>query len=409
LRHPIAVPASSALPRALQVIAWSRTVRWIGWGFGESLIPIFIFSFSRTYAEAGLIRSVFEIVLLICLPIAGVLADRIPARTLVLAGLVVYPLVGVGYLLAGVTGFALFLVLARIANAVGWSLESTGVDTYYRRMAPHRSMSSSFGFIDTLAGSGWVVAALIGMLLVPFVPIHYLLFLVAPTSILAYIIAAWAPHDPPRSGTQPPGTNSVMQSYRLMLTEWRMWGGNLRLLGALSFFVGIIEALIWFFIPIDAYVEGAKLSLVILLTVVASIPPMFGYAVGKIADRRNPYTLIAAGLVGTAALLILIAIFPHHIFFKLVASFSLGVLLELFAVIEKGLVTTLGPSATYGRRGGAFASIGDLGDIAAPLILGVTLDTIGFPGIASIVAVIALIMSGGFALMKSRKPVPLPV
>lgn len=310
------------------------------------------------------------------------------------------------YLLAGVTGFAAFLVLARTANAIGWSLESTGVDTYYRRMAPQQSMNSSFGFIDTLAGSGWVLAALVGIFLVPFVPIHILLFLVAPTSIIAWIIATRAPRDPLHATKRIAETGTVAQSYRLMLTEWKSWGGNLRLLGALAFFVGIIEALIWFFIPIDAYVEGAKLSFVILLTVVASIPPMFGYVIGKIADRRNPYALIVVGLVGAAAILICIAIFPQYIF-KLIASFLLGVLLELFAVIEKGLVTTLGPSETYGRRGGAFASIGDMGDIAAPLVLGVTLDTIGFSGIASIIAVVALIMSGGFALIRSRSSVSL--
>lgn len=389
------------------MIAWSRTVRWIGWGFGESLIPIFIFSFSGTYAEAGLIRSVFEIILLICFPLAGVLADRVSARTLILAGLIVYPLVGFGYLLTGVTGLAIFLVLARVANAIGWSLESTGVDTYYRRMASRQSMSSSFGFIDTLAGSGWVIAALLGILLVPFVPIHVLLFLVTPTSIIAWLIATRAPRDPLHAKERATGSSTVVQSYRLMLTEWKSWNGNLRLLGALAFFVGIIEALIWFFIPIDAYVDGAKLSFVILLTVVASIPPMFGYVIGKIADRRNPYALITAGLVGAAVTLICIAIFPQYIF-KLIASFVLGILLELFAVIEKGLVTTLGPSATYGRRGGAFASIGDLGDIAAPLVLGATLDTIGFSGIASIIAVIALIMGGGFTLMQSRQPVSSP-
>ncbi|MDO8622449.1 MAG: MFS transporter, partial [bacterium] len=304
-------PEPHGVSGALRTVAWSRTIRWIGWGFGESLIPILIFSFSSTYAEAGLIRSVFEIVLLICFPLVGVLADRVSARTLILAGAVVYPLVGFGYLLAGITGLAIFLVFARAANAIGWALESTGVDTYYRRMASRTSMNSSFGFIDTLAGSGWVIAALIGILLVPYVPIHVLLFIVAPTSIIAGLIAARAPHDSPQPAKKPTGAHPMAQSYRLMLVEWKSWNGNLRLLGALSFFVGIIEALIWFFIPIDAYVEGTKLSLVILLTVVASIPPMFGYAIGKIADRRNPYALIAAGLVGAAAILLCIAIFPQ--------------------------------------------------------------------------------------------------
>jgi len=94
------------MPEGIKLLAWARTARWVGWGFGESLIPIFLFAFSASYAETGLLSSVFEISLLISLPIVGMLADRMSAKVLIIAGLVLYPLVGASYFLAGATGVA---------------------------------------------------------------------------------------------------------------------------------------------------------------------------------------------------------------------------------------------------------------------------------------------------------------
>jgi len=378
------------------MVALSRTMRWVGWGFGESLIPIFIFSFAGSFAEAGLLRSVFEVTLLFCLPLAGVLADRVSARALIIAGLVVYPLVGVSYFLAGVTGMGVYIVLARFSNAIGWGLESTGVDTYYRRMASPGRVASAFGFIDTLAQGGWVIAALIGVALLDVVPLHYLLLLIAPTSLGALYIAWRAPKDPLQAPRRGP---SLASSYAVMLREWRSWGGDLRLLGALVFFMGLIEALMWFFIPIDAYLEGANLGMVVLLTVVASMSPMFGYALGRFADFANKRTLVIAGLLFIAVVMVVLALFPGYVV-KLAASFVLGLILELFVVVQKSLVTTLGPAATYGERGGAFASIGDLGDIAAPLLLGVMLDALGFSIAAILIAWAAIALSASFTALR---------
>ena len=41
----------------------------------------------------------------------------------------------------------------------------------------------------------WIAAAIIGMYLVSFLPIHYLLFAIAPFSIIAYFIALKVPKD----------------------------------------------------------------------------------------------------------------------------------------------------------------------------------------------------------------------
>ncbi len=70
-RHRIHIKHSE-LPYGVRIIAWTRAIRWVGWGLGEALIPIFIFSFSSTFAEAGFFRGVYDIVSLLSLPIIGI-------------------------------------------------------------------------------------------------------------------------------------------------------------------------------------------------------------------------------------------------------------------------------------------------------------------------------------------------
>lgn len=83
----------------------------------------------------------------------------------------------------------------------------------------------------------------------------------------------------------------------------------------------------------------------------------------------------------------------HTYSLKLCAVFLLGIILELLYVVQSSLITTLGPARTYGKRGSAFESISTLGDLVAPLILGVALDVLGFSNVASVIGVVAVVLA----------------
>jgi len=385
------------LPSGVRLFAWVRAIRWFGWGFGESLLPIFILSFSHTFAEAGLFSSTVEIVSLMSLPIIGMWADRIPAKRLVLWSLILYPLVGLGYLLAGIFSLAVFVVLARAVNGFTWELENVGVATYYRRVIDRRNIAASFGYLDTWTNLAWIAAAILGMFLISFMPIHYLLFAIAPFSFVAYFIALKAPKDPmilDGEIHQP-----SIYSYGKSLRAWRTWTANFWLLGLIVFFSSIISAFISFFIPITAYLAGANLPMVVLLGIFGALPALFGYMLGLIADRRNRYVLIALSLFCVAIIAVWLAAI-HAYWLQLSAVFLLGIILELLFVVQSSLITTLGPAETYGRRGSAFESISTLGDLVAPLILGVTLDVLGFSNVAFTIAAGAIVLAAIFLLKR---------
>ncbi len=389
---------NETLPYGVRIFAWARAVRWIGWGLGEALIPVFIITFSKSFAEAGLFSSTVDIAALISLPLIGLLADKVPAKRLILLSLILYPIVGASYFLAGFLGMAIFIVIARVSNGFTWELENVGIETYYRRTIDRKHIATSFGYIDTWSHVAWISAALVGIILVQFMPIHYLLFGIAPFAIIAYCIALRAPTDSPKADVSKP-KNSFIRSYVKAATEWRTWNMQLWLLSMLILFSGVVSALMYFFIPIDAYLQGANLPMVVLITIFGAIPALFGYKLGKIADVRNRYTLISVGLICIAIIAVELAVFPQY-WFKLVAIFFMGIVLELFYVVQSSLITTLGPAETYGERGSAFESIVTIGDLAAPLILGIGLDLIGFSSVAYVITAIAVIMSVGYGFVR---------
>lgn len=386
-----------ALPGGVRLFAWVRAIRWFGWGFGESLLPIFILSFSHTFAEAGLFSSTAEIVSLISLPIIGMWADRVPAKRLVLWSLILYPLVGLNYFLAGIFSLAVFIILARAVNGFTWELENVGVATYYRRVIARSNIATSFGYLDTWTNLAWIAAAMLGMFLISFMPIHYLLLAIAPFSFIAYFVALKAPKDSPISNGE--SHHSSIFTYGKSIGAWRTWTLHFWLLGFIIFFSSIINALISFFIPITAYLAGANLPMVVLLGIFGSLPALSGYVLGLIADRRNRYVLIAFSLFFVAGIAVWLAVI-HAYWLKLSAVFLLGIILELLCVVQSSLITTLGPANTYGKRGSAFESISILGDLAAPLILGVALDAIGFSNVAIAIGAIAIILAAIFLLKK---------
>ena len=390
---------SPSLPDGVRIFTWVRAIRWLGWGLGGPLLPVFIMAFSQTFAEAGLFSSTVDIVSLISLPIIGVWADRVPVKRLVLWSLILYPLVGLGYLLAGILGLAIFVVFARAINGFTWELENVGIATYYRRVISRNKIATSFGYLDTWSNLAWIFGALTGMFLVSFMPIHYLLFGIAPFSIVAYFVALKAPKD---SFTTEGDVNSPSAlSYGKAMGEWRQWTVQFWLLGALIFFSSIINSLMIFFIPIAAYLAGANLPMVVLMGVLGATPALFGYKLGHIADGHNRYVLISFGLICVAIIAVWLAAI-HSYWFKLGAVLLMGIILELFYVVQSSLITTLGPAKSYGRRGSAFESISTLGDLGAPLILGVTFDLIGFSSVWLVIGGMAIVFAFVFHFRKAE-------
>jgi MFS family permease len=356
----------------VRVLTWATSIRWIGWGFAESLIPVFLFHFAKTYASTGLLRGVYDIAFILIMPILGVLADRMRATTLILIGLSLYLVVGSGYLLAGLTGFAIWIVIARFVNGVGYALDSIGRQTYFQRHTPKEKLATVFGYFDTFANFWWCVAGLAGIFLVKFLPIHWLLFLIVPTVIVAIaVIWKWArPTD-----SIPVVRKSQRARIQDIAREVTTWNWKLRSFVGFGFFLSFASAIIAFFLPIQMFIEGAGYAPIIIMGIILTIPTMFGWFLGKTFDTYGP-RLFAYGLV-LFALLTAVLGFAHAYWIQITIAFGIGVIQELISIGKVELMTSLADPEHVGRVDGISSSISDMGSLVGPLIAGIMIDAWG--------------------------------
>ncbi len=355
----------------MRILTYATSIRWVGWGFAEALIPIFLFSFAETYAAAGLLRSVYDVGFILMLPVAGMAADRFLSTGLILTGLVIYLFIGSAYFLAGATGLVVFAVVARFLNGISFSLDALGRETYIRRHTPREKIATIFGYFDTVAGFWWIIAALAGALLVKFFSIHALLFLITPTSLVALLIV-WRFRKSGEEKRPGAGERGLKSAYSEILKEVATWGWKLRFIAMFNFFVAFASAVVVFFLPIEAYVQGADLSKTILLGVVFTLPTLFGWILGKYFDRKGSAAFFY-GFVTFAVLLGLLGFFDSYVL-KLFIAFGVGIILELLSVGSNELITAYANPEHFGRVGGMMRSISDVGSMIGPLLVGILID-----------------------------------
>src|SRR3972149_5416719 len=176
---------SYKIPKGIKIITWATTIRWVGWGFFESLLPVFMFSFANSFAETGFFKSVYYIFFLIAAPLAGILADRISTKVIILLGLAVYPLISLSYFWAGVSGMAVFIVIARALNGIGLAFDSVGRSTYFRLHSPKDKIATTIGYFDVITTIFWILAVLSSLYLIKIFEVHKLALAILPTTFIA--------------------------------------------------------------------------------------------------------------------------------------------------------------------------------------------------------------------------------
>ncbi len=381
----------SEIPKGVRVLTWATSIRWIGWGFAESLIPVFLFTFASGYAQTGLLKSAYDIAFILVLPIVGVLADRVRSTTLIVIGLLLYVFVGTGYLFAGLTGMVIFIIIARFFNGIGYAMDAVGRETYFRRNTPKEKLATVFGYFDTVGTFWWVCAALIGIVLVKFISIPWLLFMITPTVLFAIAIVAHVRKSEPEIILQKKSSSGILR--QVLSFDWK-----LKTVITFNFFISLASATIGFFLPIQVFTEGAGYAPVIIASVVMTLPSLMGYFLGGIFDKKGIRTF-GYGLAGLAVLLFALA-FTSTYAVQIVIGFLVGVIVELLWVGSEELVTVYTAPDHFGSVDGFMRSINAVGALVGPLSIGILLDTYGTSMAYSVLAMLFFFLTLVFMAMQ---------
>lgn len=373
--------------KGIKLLTFATSIRWFGWGLGEAFIPIFMLLFSTNFFETGVLASSYYVLFFLFLPISAYLADNFKVKNMLLAAMIIYIFIGIGYFAAGITGAVVFVILSRSLNGISLSMDHVGREAYFMRHSPKGKVSQIFGRFDFITTVWWVLAVLIGLLLVEFadVKIHELLFIIAPTSLFAFLAILGLRENKKKKKVK----FSISKAYLSMWKEVKSFDKNLKLIASLTFVFGFLSSIIYFFVPISAYLGGNGLVSAAVLAFIYSIPFFFSSKFGKIVDRKKGkvYTL---GLILLLIITISLAFFNNY-FILLIIMFLSSAVFELMSLTRRGMTAKIGKRSRLGEIDGSLNGVAALGAIVGPILFGFMIDKIGIGNSYLVIAGVTLI------------------
>lgn len=335
----------------------------------------------------GALLAIYDGAEVVLKPVFGTLADRIGARTVLLAGLLIFAVASAAY---AVVDDQALLWAGRFGQGVGAAAFSPAASALVARLTPPEAHGRAFGTYGSYKSVGYTLGPLLGGAIVTFGGMRTLF---AVTAALAVVVAVWAAISVPALSTLPRRRQTVLDTVR-RFTESSFVTPTLALAAstaALSVGVGFLPVL-GTQTGLTPIVTGAVVSILALVTVIAQ--PVAGHALdaGKVT--------LASGLVLGIALTAMglsLAALPG-----LVGIVCAAVLIGTGC----GITTPLGfvmlarsaPQERLGQTMGA-AEIGrECGDAAGPLLVAAVAAAstvpLGFLALAGIVTVGGLATAG---------------
>ncbi len=375
-------------PKGVRLITLATSVRYFGWGLGEAFIPVFLLFFVDSFLKVGILASIYDVAFFLAIPLAGYLADNIKAKRMIMAGLIIYIFIGLGYFLAGLTSMLIFLILARALNGISYSLDQVARDTYIMKHVPKNKESRTFGNFDFITTFWWIVAVIIGIFFVKYVPIHWLLFFITPTSIIAFFIILGIKE---KKSKKKRTAFSIGEVYGKFFREIKNFNKGLRLLAIMNFVFGIIASIIYFFAPAISYLGGESIIQAVIIVFVYSLPGLFGKHLGKIADRKKEKIFIFGVLFLILLLFSLMYISNYYVI--LVTVFLASMTFELFYLAGQGVIARITERTHLGETDSSLNAIGSLGAVVGPILFGFLIDRVNLSSAYLAIIFITLLLS----------------
>jgi MFS family permease len=336
----------------------------------------------------GALLAIYDGAEIILKPVFGTLADRIGARPVLLAGLVVFAAASAGFAFADNTAW---LWAARCGQGVGAAAFSPAASALIARLSPPGAHGRAFGSYGFYKSLGYTLGPLLGGLIVAHGGLRGLFAVMA---VLGAGVAVWAAAAVPVVAPMPRQRQTVLDAVR-RFSEFAFLAPTLALAAAtaaLSVGVG--------FLPVSGteaglspVVVGAVVSLLALTT--AFTQPIAGRALD--AARFSPIAGITAGIVVTAVSLAVAAL--PGVAAILGAAVLIGAGCGVITPLAFATLARDTPQERLGQTMGA-AEIGrECGDAAGPLaVAGIAAATalpFGFLGLAAAVGAAGVVTVAG--------------
>jgi FSR family fosmidomycin resistance protein-like MFS transporter len=372
------------------------------------LAPLFLFvraDYAVSYTELGLAFTAFNVVSTALQTPTGFLVDRVSARMLLIAGLIIgASAFAIAALVHSFWVFVAMFALAGLGNTVYHPADYALLS----RHVPTERVSRAFSF-HTFAGMLGNAAAPPSLLFLQAQVGWRGAFLGAAVLGLVAALAAALQGDLPELEGAARKTRGGEQGSKAAAGGWRLLAAPPILLNLLFFVLLAMSsgALYNFLVPALGALHGTPATLGnAALTALLSLSPIGVLVGGWLAGRTARHGLVATcGLIVTATVASLVASVDFAaaalVIVMSIAGFASGITMPSRDMIVRAVT----PPGAYGRVFGFVSTGFNIGGIVAPLIFGQLLD-LGHPrAIFLCVAGFALVSIATVAINTSRKTV----
>ena len=365
-----ATPSTIPLSRRywyLGILALSGFVTSFGAHIVATNLPAYAETVGAGAFMIGLLIGVYDFAELFAKPVAGFIADRRGMKLTLLAGLVIFILGTLLFLIISPT----LLILVRFIQGLGAAALSTVSITLVATYFPTRR-GQAFGIYNAIKGAGYVVAPALGGFLAHSYGFPMIFVVSAGVGLIALVLSLLLPGDRAAHAALADDDDDIsFTQFFLIFKEPRL----LPIYAVIvinMFLVGILFG----FLPVYLYAIGYTPLQSGTLVSIATVSYLLVQPVaGWLADRVAVQLTVLIGLLLAAAGIIVVT-FTSGI--PLIVTVVLaGIGIGTVWTNSDTLVSTLAKENQLGASIGAAQSFKEFGDMVGPLLVGALTQVFG--------------------------------
>ncbi len=322
-------------------------------------LPVYAKQVGVGVAVIGLLIAAYDAAEVVGKPLAGALADRRGMKQTMLAGLAVFVLASLAYLVVD-PRLLLVIRFAQGAGAAALSAVSLALVAAYARERRGRA----YGIYNAIKGAGYVVSPIIGGAIVLEAGFSMIFAAAAAVGALAFVLSMFLPKPRLDTRAQLEDDDVGLRGILAALRQSSLWPWYVVTVINM-FFVGILFG----FLPVRVYGLGyGPLVNGVILTAVSASYLVVQPLAGALADRVKPARTIRAGLLLAGACVILIPFATGPALFAVAILAGLGV-----GTVWTNTDALISHAAQAGRLGATMGVAGtfkEVGDMLGPLLIG---------------------------------------
>ncbi len=352
----------------------------LGFSIVDPFFPVYLNSIGATGVYFAFIVSSFSLSKLLFTPVLGWLSDRKGRKGLLVAGLLVYAMVSVCYLLA--TSLA-SLILVRFVQGIGAALVRPIALAFVGETAPHEHEGVTMGTFDISFYGALAVGPVVGGIMQDrygYPALFVALFLL---SLFSLVVAVCFVPDI-RNST--PKTGGFFR-------HWAYFRKSPVLIGLLSFIFtrafGIVLVAVFLPLTMNLNLKLDSLHIGIVMASGTVVTAILLRPMGKLSDLRERRILVLGGSAA-ASLLAFCIPFAAGFWHLLALAVLIGAFNVLSMPASAALLVIEGNKHGMGLTMGIFNGFMNLGFIVGPVVGGLLMEMYGLPSVFATAGIVGI-------------------